>query len=447
MRLLIVTPEFAPHAGGGIIRYYGGLVPALARAGLDVTVLVAAPFAEPFDDYPLPDGGRVVCVARSAIVSAEEHLPQLSAAPEFRRWMAAAWAAHRAAAAAGPFDVIETTDFGLGFVPFLVEPPGTPVIVRCHGSLGQISVHEPRQAPFELDRALARLAEAVLLPYAADLQTYGQANALEWSSRFNRSVTVVRPGVSASGEPAADRDGGALTVGRVQSWKGPEVLCRALRLVPRDACPTVRWIGRNTRTAEGGASLAAYLRQEYPDVWGARIDWTGPRSFDEVSGFVARASVVIIPSTWDVFNFTAVEAMAAGKVVVCSRGAGASDVIVSGENGFLCDAGNEDSLAEAIVTAATLSVGEAARLGRAAIDTVRCELHPDRSAEAHAARYRAVGEPGARPPDWVRQFFSPNQHARPNLAFLDQMSISSVAAYLGGRLRRRLGEGGRSEPE
>jgi glycosyltransferase involved in cell wall biosynthesis len=259
-------------------------------------------------------------------------------------------------------------------------------------------------------------------------------------------VTVIRPAFARDGVSATARDGVALTVGRVQPWKGPDVLCRALRKVPADACPTVRWVGRSTRTAEDGSSLEAHLRQQYPDVWGTRVDWVGPRPFDEVAVLVSRAPFVVVPSTWDVFNFTAVEAMAAGAVVVCSRGAGASDLISSGEDGLLCDPDDDTSLAEGILTAARLPAGDAARIGNAAQETIRRELDPDRSAAAHAQRYRDARASGARPPDWIRQFYSPDAHARGSLAFLDQMSISSVAAYLGGRLRRRLGDGGRSEP-
>ena len=48
VRVLIVTPEYPPHAGGGILKYYRALAPALARQGCQVTVLVAAPTSPDF---------------------------------------------------------------------------------------------------------------------------------------------------------------------------------------------------------------------------------------------------------------------------------------------------------------------------------------------------------------------------------------------------------------
>ena len=115
----------------------------------------------------------------------------------------------------------------------------------------------------------------------------------------------------------------ALVVGRIQTWKGPALLCEALRSLP-ETFPTVRWVGRDTATAPGGGSLSSHLASRYPDVWGRRIVAGGQRPFDEVQQAMASARVVIVPSSWDVFNLTAAEAMSAGRVVVCSSGAGAT---------------------------------------------------------------------------------------------------------------------------
>ena len=441
MRLLIVTPEFAPHSGGGILRYYGNLTPALARAGVDVTVLVAAPFADDFADYDAAGGVRVTCVKQAATAEADGALSQFSAAPDFRRWLAAGWAARRAVASLGAFDAIETTDFGLGFVPFLVEPTGVPLVVRCHGSLGQISQHEPRQPAFELDLALARLAESSMLPLSDDLQTYADGNAGEWADRLGREVAVVRPAVEVS-DRQNPTDGYAVVVGRVQSWKGPEVLCQALQLLPASACPRVLWIGRDTRSAVDGGSLDADLRRRFPDVWGERVQPQGSCSFAEAQALMARARFVIVPSVWDVFNFTAVEAMAAGKVVVCSTGAGAHELITPEESGLLAGAGKARALADAIGKAASLSAPEVARLGEAARETVRTVLAPDVVARAHLERYGGLGSSNERCNEWTRTFFEPSASTRVGLDYLDQVGIRRLGAYLSARLRRRVTSAG-----
>ena len=53
----------------------------------------------------------------------------------------------------------------------------------------------------------------------------------------------------------------------------------------------------------------------------------------------ARFNVITLDLR-DVFNFTCVEAMASGRPVICSRGAGASGLIEDGVNGFVFESGD-----------------------------------------------------------------------------------------------------------
>lgn len=436
MRILIVTPEYRPHQGGGILKYYGELAPALAKRGCDVAVLVAAPTSPDFEDYEA-DGTRIVCVKRADVDACADRLAQFSAAPEFRRWLAGALTAAEAARRLGPWDVIEATDFGLGFVPFVLDPTGPPVVVQLHGSLGQIADHEPVQADRLLDSVLARLAEAMLLPCASELQTSATGNSREWEARTGRLVSVMPPPLRLS--PSAEAaDGSALVVGRIQTWKGPAVLCEALRRLP-DAFPPVQWVGRDTPTASDGGSLSSELASRYPDVWGRRVVPLGQRPFDDLHHLMATARMVIVPSEWDVFNLAAAEAMAAGRVVVCSSGAGASDVITHGQNGFVFEAGDAESLASALAAAEGMATHERTRMGAAAREAVVSRLDPDIVAAERLNRYRAIAAKGsadrALVPDWVRDAFAARASGRVGLEFLDQMNVRDLSKYLGQRLR------------
>jgi glycosyltransferase involved in cell wall biosynthesis len=442
VRILIVTPEYPPHAGGGILKYYAALAPALARHGCDVTVLVSAPSSPDFPDH-LADGVRVVSVKRADCESRANELAQFSAAPEFRRWLAGALAAGEAARRLGEWDAIEAVDFGLTFAPFMLNDHGSPVVVQLHGSLGQIAAREPRRPDRLLDHALTQIAEVALLPRASELQTYGSANAREWSGRLGQRVRVLPPPLSplpANGSPAGPD---ALVVARVQSWKGPAVLCEALRLLP-GTFPVVRWVGRDTATAPEGGSLASHLSSRYPDVWGRRIVALGQRPFDDVATMMAAARIVIVPSAWDVFNLTAAEAMSAGRVVVCSSAAGASDLIESGRNGFVFHAGDAASLAEALGAARMLPDAARARMGEEARETVVSRLGPDAVAEARLDGYASLGQtaaaPWQAPADWIRDVFAGGGTYRVGPEFLDQMNIRDLSKYLGRRLRNRLAD-------
>ena len=139
MHIAILTPEFPPHMGGGIQKYYAVLADALVAAGAMVTVLVATPFSA-YANYETPTGVRVRFVPLADVERHTARLTHLAPAPLLRRWIGASLAAADALAAITPaVDAVEAVDFGLGYAALLCRTDRPPVLVRMHGSLGQIS--------------------------------------------------------------------------------------------------------------------------------------------------------------------------------------------------------------------------------------------------------------------------------------------------------------------
>src|SRR5439155_11508648 len=89
-------------------------------------------------------------------------------------------------------DLVETTDFGLGFIPWLASDRICPVQVRMHGSVGQIETYDPREG-YELQTGLIKLIEASLLGSAARIVTHSCANRVFWSGLLGTSVAYERP--------------------------------------------------------------------------------------------------------------------------------------------------------------------------------------------------------------------------------------------------------------
>ncbi|MGE0702687.1 MAG: glycosyltransferase family 4 protein [Vicinamibacterales bacterium] len=443
MRVLIATPEYPPHHGGGIARYYGTLAPALARAGCDVSVVVASPFTGGFESYE-DAGVKVRFVPNSEIEQRSRDMAHLSAAPLFRRSLAAARAAHDAASSLGPFDIVEVTDFALQFVPFVLASGAAPVVVQCHGSIGQIAQHEPRRPHLTLDHALARLTEVLLIGRADAVQTYSSPNANEWRDRLGTTVSVLPPPVECP--PALESEGtyageDAVVVGRIQPWKGPELLCRAMRLIPEKERPRFLWVGRDTDTADDGGSLDGWLGRQFPDVWKVSVHPVGQKSRSETDLLLRRARFVVVPSLWDVFNFTAAEAMALARLVICSDAAGASGLIGAGETGFTFASGNAKDLAQCIQTAAVLDPSVARSVGDRARSVIQQKLDPDLVARQRLDSYRdlSLRRPPRQPPaPWLREFFDGNDLGRVNTAFLDHFGIRELSQYLGARVSRRV---------
>jgi len=365
--------------------------------------------------------------------------------PSLRRTLAAAWALYRQCDGGEGYDVVETTDFGLLFLPWVTANAAPPVLVQLHASNGQVDAHEPKKGK-ALQGHLTRLLEMQGLAHADGLQSNGRPNAQEWSNRLGReawySPPPLRPRTAASHETPLDIGAEGFVAGRIQYWKGPTVLCEAQAHLGDDA-PRIDWAGRDTDFRAAGSSMSDYLDKTYPDVWGERVRPIGEIPPENVAKRQAAAQFVVIPSIWDVFNYTAVEAMQTGSVVVCSEGAGAADLITHCENGFTVPAGDDEALAGAIQEVSRLPEKKRDAVVRAAQQTVQKKLAPQSIAKDREDVYRKVQreEAGASPPAWLVEAVRPNGEfevpSRP-LAFLDELSLRDLSRYVIRRVWRKL---------
>jgi glycosyltransferase involved in cell wall biosynthesis len=437
MKLLFVVPEFGPGVPGGIATYYRHLLPELARQGHTVQVILASARPDLSTDMA---GVSVACVESKAVDAEMRQFDALAALPDLQRRLALARAAWLLAKEGEGFDVVEATDYGMLFTPWTTATSGPPIVVQFHGSNGQLMTHDPVTGQ-ELEGCVTRLMEANLLGRADELQSGGGSNAREWSRLLGKEVVHIWPAWKARGKaahaPAPDGIEG-LVVGRVQCWKGPEVLCQALRLLGSDA-PKIAWAGADTYFRHSDQWTGDYLAATYPDVWGAKLIPLGRRSPDDAAALQAAARFVVVPSLWDVFNLSVVEAMGQGRVVVCSEGAGAVELIRDEQSGFRCRAGDAAALAERIKRARNLSDHERCQMGEAARSAVAAELDPERIAARHVIRYEALakGRTAVNRPDVSPMSGFGATVAEP-LAFLDRLSMRRLIPYVIRRALRRI---------
>ena len=438
MRILFVLPEYAPHHGGGIVTFYEALLPELVRQGHEVDVLVGSAVESGGALYHR-DGVRVSFLEKERF---ERYLPYFAhykALPVLQRHLAAAWAIYDQAAKGATYDVVEVVDWGLLFVPWVIEGR-VPSVVQLHGSTGQIDFRDPSPST-TLQGHVTRLLEAAVLRGADMLHTHSRANQAEWQEVTGRSVAYLPPPLESQSHaaPSVERSRGdhGLVVGRVQYWKGPTVLCEALAQLGKQA-PPVTWVGRDTAYGESGASMAAHLRSSYPEVWGEIVEPVGQVEPEEVARLQAEAGFVLVPSLWDVYNLTAVEAMRQGAVVVCSTGAGAVDVVEDGVNGFTFPAGDASALAETLRRVRALSDDERRGLSAAARATIEDVLAPHIIAAQKVEAYHgaAAHERKGNPDAWVTAATRPVQQSaggtavpERSLAFLDQQPLRDILAY------------------
>jgi len=100
---------------------------------------------------------------------------------------------------------------------------------------------------------------------------------------------------------------------------------------------------------------------------GSRLVYLGPKSSDEVSTQMYRASVLLLPSLWyEGFPMVAVEALCAGLPIIASRIGGLPEIIEDGVSGFLIRPGDHAALVEALNRFTGFSRDRAAQLRNSA---------------------------------------------------------------------------------
>jgi glycosyltransferase involved in cell wall biosynthesis len=443
MKLLFALPESVTHSGGGIITFYRHLLPWLAAQGHAVRVIAGSGVSAARTPSPRSiDGVQVEELDQGLLERYSARFSRYSALPGLRRFLAGAWAMWEQARGGEGLDLVESADWGLLFLPWVVEG-GPPVIVQLHGSVGQIDLHDPVRGE-EAQGTLIRMLERAGVERASRAQGCSQANSQFWHRQTGSRVDCLLP----AWQPLLPHDGATrrtergLVVGRVQRWKGPEVLCQALRLLGPGA-PPVDWVGRDTAFETRNTTTSNHLGRQWPDVWGTVVTQQAERPFEQIARLQAAARFVVVPSLWDTFNFTCVEAMGAATPVICSTAAGASELIEDGVNGFTFESGDARSLATALEGLLGLDEDARRRLGEAGRQTVLRELDPDDACRRRLAAYQEVQRtgPGARLPsdDWLRQACEPGQDSQPDsLDFLDHLPLRSLVGHGARRVARKL---------
>lgn len=100
-----------------------------------------------------------------------------------------------------------------------------------------------------------------------------------------------------------------------------------------------------------------------------KVKLHGKKSRDEAQGFVAQSDCFIMVSSHEAFGLVYLEAMAKGCITIATRGQGIDGIIVDGENGFLCEAENPNSIIRVLQRMDTMSPEKLSGISRKAQET------------------------------------------------------------------------------
>jgi glycosyltransferase involved in cell wall biosynthesis len=326
VRILLVSGIWPPDVGGPA-SHGPDVASFLYDRGHDVRVIVTA------DRAPEPQPYRVDWVSR-ALPKGVVHVV----------------AAAKIARAAREADVVYTTGmFGRTAIacvlvrrPYVVKLTGDPAFERARwrGRVGGDVAEFQRRPGHTALRALrdftVRRAAHVVCPSA-----FLRRLAVEWGTSAAR-VTVL-PNPLPAQLPLAPRtelrasfdvDGVVLAfAGRIGAQKALDVLL--------DALEDVR--GVTLLVAGDGDQRAALAHRAGPHA-----RFLGPLPRRRVLELFAAADASVLPSLWENFPHTLVEALGVGTPVIATRVGGVPEVVEDGVNGLLVPPGDRAALADAI---------------------------------------------------------------------------------------------------
>jgi len=212
------------------------------------------------------------------------------------------------------------------------------------------------------------------------------------------NIVVISPGVNvhvfqplAANEERQETDlpdSYIFCLSRIDTNKGHDFLLHAFDLV-RKAVPTAHLVIGGGSPAPGERELGVKAMME------GIVDERGMHEHVSIIGYVPdevlvpyyrQAEMFVLPSLFEPFGMTALEAMSCGTPVVASRLGGIRTTITSGENGLLVDPSNAEEFAEGMIRLLD-DPQTSQRLGEAGRETIIREYSWEAIAERHIAFY------------------------------------------------------------
>jgi glycosyltransferase involved in cell wall biosynthesis len=183
------------------------------------------------------------------------------------------------------------------------------------------------------------LADLILLPSEFVMQQFA-------SRGVNQPKTVLLPyGVEPDSFAPGSIAGGphnpirVLFAGQIAHRKGVRLLVE-----------TMRFMGRSARAALYGVMVSPEVLTGAPE----NMIWCGSRSTPELAAAMRTSDVLVLPSIEDSSGLVVTEALASGLPVVTTTTTGASRFVTPGVNGYVLEAPDPKTLADALWSASRL---------------------------------------------------------------------------------------------
>lgn len=322
LRILFVSAEYPPEtAWGGIASYLSVLAPALARRGHEVHVLSCAPGQVHSDRRD-----HAIFVHRRRMIRLHGlHLVTPASADRINTTISNYLSARSLGRG---FDIIEAPDWMAEGLALALRPP-CPVVVHLHSPHRVLRTDTladpglPLTFRDRLEATTVRLAAAVSSPSRFLVRVLREHG---WLHRDDIEV-IPNPIDTSSwvtGTRVAATNPTVAVVGRLQQMKNPELALEAVaRLALKEA--EVVFVGRALESRQGIPYDQWLLRRA--KHLGVSCRMLGQISPEQLLGVYERARLVLVPSRFESLSMVGLEAMAAGRPVVCTANSGLAEYV------------------------------------------------------------------------------------------------------------------------
>jgi glycosyltransferase involved in cell wall biosynthesis len=402
MHIGFITAEspYGASPGGGIAAYLRAVIPAYLDAGHRVSVFAGADETVEFraansrvavHHFRLPGAhwfANKVPLLRGIVTLPLRQL----------EWSAAFYKQVARVTAHETFDVLECTEVGGLFLNSLA-----PVVIRLHGSEAVFRKYTFQSSDIStslndwLEQRSCEKAKAITVPSIFQAQEIAARRG--WPIERIKVVSnpisfeMLQASAQISREPDMNEPV-VLYVGRLAPVKGIECLLAAAARV-RTVQPKATFV------------LAGPWQMPHPpEQYGLKLNersvdgilWVGPRQPSDLVSHYKRATVFVMPSHFESFCISAVEAMAFRLPVIATRAGALPELIQDGVTGEIVAPGDATAMADAI--ARLLDDPQRRRvLGDAGRNRALANFTPENTLKATLKIYASVAalkETGAR---------------------------------------------------
>jgi mannosylfructose-phosphate synthase len=289
------------------------------------------------------------------------------------------------------YQLLHSHYWDAGYAAMKLSPRlGIPFIHTSH-SLGAWKQERMGGDPEEMERVFRfkeRIAaEKEILTAAAALTVTTPAGVAKYKRLYDfesKDMIVIPPGVDVhrfdpepqpgEAEPAYASDNFIFALSRIDSNKGLDYLLFAFDKVRRESDAKLVVGGGSKNPKRHELDVLAGLNTIVTELrLGDAVTFAGYVPDEELAPYYRRAKVFVLPSKFEPFGMTALEAMACGTPVVATNLGGIKHNLDDGVNALLVDPSNAEELSGAILTILN-DPGTADKLSRAGLKKIRAEF-------------------------------------------------------------------------